>query len=199
MQSTELQPVARLPPAARQTLLSLARRSIESMLHEAAPASLAWTPDPVLDAPGASFVTLRERVSNELRGCCGSLDARHPLAEDVWRNARASAFADPRFPPLTRGEWPHIHLHISVLTPPTPFFVSDEAELLTVLRPGIDGLVLQYGPHRATFLPAVWEQLPAPREFIRHLRAKAGLRPDFWSPQIQWFRYTVEAFGDDPD
>lgn len=190
-------PSTELSAPARQQLLEVARRSIEEALHQGVPTRSNVPFDAELSAPGASFVTLRERGTHALRGCCGSIEARLPLAEDVWRNARASAFADPRFPGLTRREWPNIALHISVLSTPRPFAVASEAELLRTLRPGIDGLVLEYGSHRATFLPAVWEQLPESREFVRHLRAKAGLPPDFWSPQIRWSRYTVQEFGDE--
>lgn len=191
MRSTELS------PRAQQLLLALARSSIEQALQHGMHA--AFQPQlesEEVEAPGASFVTLRERGTHALRGCCGSIEAHLPLAEDVWRNARASAFADPRFPSLTHAEWPNIELHISVLTAPVPFEVASEAELLGTLRPRIDGLVLEYGPHHATFLPAVWEQLPEPVEFLRHLRAKAGLAPQFWSPQLRWSRYTVQEFGD---
>jgi AmmeMemoRadiSam system protein A len=120
-----------------------------------------------------------------------------PLAEDVWRNARVSAFSDPRFPSLERAEWPDIRLHLSVLSRPAPFTVHSEAELLETLQPHVDGLVLEYGAHRATFLPSVWEELTDPAEFVRYLRAKAGLQPHFWSPEIRWSRYTVQEFGDE--
>lgn len=178
-------------------MLAIARESIDTGLANglrgAFSRPIAYAP---LREPGASFVTLREHASHALRGCCGSLEARLPLAEDVWRNARASAFGDPRFPTLTRSEWSEIELHISVLSAQEPFAVGSELELLTTLRPNVDGLVLEYGPHRATFLPSVWDELSDPREFVRHLLAKAGLSPSFWSPQIQWSRYTVQEFGE---
>lgn len=191
-------PFTELPRSAQAELIDIARESIELALRNNARGPLSR---PVthrqLQEPGASFVTLRERASQSLRGCCGSLEARLPLAEDTWRNARASAFGDPRFPALTRAEWPDIELHISVLSPPEPFEVASEAELLATLRPCIDGLVLEFGAHRATFLPSVWEQLPAPNEFLKHLRLKAGLSPNFFSPQIQWSRYVVQEFGEE--
>lgn len=191
-QSTELS------ARARQTLIALARSSIEQALAHGLHTPFDAALDDEIRAPGASFVTLRERETHDLRGCCGSLEAHLPLAEDVWRNARASAFADPRFPSLTAAEWPHIELHISVLSAPVPFEVASEEQLLRSLRPGIDGLVLEFGRQRATFLPAVWEQLPEPLEFVRQLRAKAGLSPHFWSQQILWSRYTVQEFDDGP-
>ena len=123
-----------LSPAQRRQLLALARTSIESALPhgDLAPQPPAeWTPE--LLALRSSFVTLR--IDRELRGCCGTLDAPRPLAEDVWRNAWASGFRDPRFPPLTPHEWLRSELQISVLTPAAPMYVASEQDLLAELRP----------------------------------------------------------------
>jgi AmmeMemoRadiSam system protein A len=147
-------------------------------------------------------------VNDELRGCCGSLDAARPLYVDVWRNAVAAAFGDPRFPSLTEDEWTRVRLHISALSRPEPFPVASEAELIATLRPNVDGLVLELEhavrtrtgyvpPGRATFLPAVWEQLPDPRSFIQQLKRKAGWPVDFWSSDIQVSRYIAEEFADE--
>jgi AmmeMemoRadiSam system protein A len=149
---------------------------------------------PALQLPRATFVTLR--LGDVLRGCCGSIEARTSLAEDVWRNAWASAFADPRFPPLTAVEYAQIDLHVSVLSPLERVPVTSERELLSILRPHIDGVLLQLGAARATFLPAVWESLPDPAEFVEQLKLKAGWRSDFWSPQIEAWRYQTESFGE---
>jgi AmmeMemoRadiSam system protein A len=185
-----------LDASQRRRLLALARDSIERGLagrdlpdcpDEAAGADLALV--------RASFATLT--LAGELRGCCGSLQATRPLAADVWRNAWAAAFADPRFAPLARHEYPGIDLHISVLSPLEPLEAASEQQLLAALRPGTDGLVLELDAARATFLPAVWEQLPDAGDFVRHLKHKAGWAPRFWSPRIRAFRYTTESFGAD--
>lgn len=148
---------------------------------------------PELNRPGASFVTLR--IEEELRGCCGSIEATRPLHMDVWNNAWASAFTDPRFPALTPAEWPETGLEISVLSQPVRCDVRDQLELLEVLRPGVDGVILQAGARRSTFLPAVWEQLPEPSQFIRHLKLKAGWPVDFWPADLQVWLYTTESFS----
>jgi hypothetical protein len=149
-----------------------------------------------LDAPGAVFVTLTE--AGHLRGCIGSLEAHRPLGEDLEHNARAAAFNDPRFPPLREEEMAKLRVEVSVLTPALPMAFNDEADALAKLRPGIDGVILEYGRHlsyhRATFLPQVWEQLPDPAIFMRHLKQKAGLAPDFWDEGIRLSRYGVEKF-----
>jgi uncharacterized protein len=177
----------------RSELHDLARESIELGLR--AGELVPYGGEPVnaeLRHPRASFVTLR--VGEDLRGCCGTIEATRPLSEDVWNNAWASAFADPRFPPLTIGEWEQTSTQISVLSEPERCDVRNEAELLHTLRPGIDGLILQCGARRSTFLPAVWEQLPEPTRFVRHLKMKAGWPADFWPADMQVWRYTTECF-----
>lgn len=182
-----------LDPAQRIELLALARASIEAALPLGEIAPYPGNPiDLELNRPGASFVTLR--IGEDLRGCCGTIEATRPLPADVWNNAWASAFADPRFPALTSEEWAGAGIEISVLSEPEPCDVRSELELLDVLRPGIDGVILQAGARRSTFLPAVWEQLPDPRQFIRHLKLKAGWPADFWPPDMRVWLYTTESF-----
>lgn len=141
---------------------------------------------------GASFVTLKKH--GELRGCIGSLEAHRPLVEDVANNAYAAAFSDPRFPPLSANELTEVDFHLSVLTPAVPMTFTSEADLLSQLRPGIDGLVLEDGIYRGTFLPAVWESLPEAAQFLQHLKLKAGLPADYWSETLTVARYTTESF-----
>ena len=184
-----------IAPVDRNELLALARSSIESGLSNGHPAPVPRIRSPLLNERRATFVTLR--VEEDLRGCCGSIEPRFALAEDVSRNAWASAFADPRFPALTHAEYPRIDLHISVLSPLERVPVSTEADLLATLRPGEDGLLLELGPARATFLPVVWENLPDPIDFVRHLKMKAGWPATFWSSQIVVWRYATESFGEE--
>ena len=145
----------------------------------------------VLRVPRATFVTLH--VDAQLHGCIGTLEARRPLVEDVAHNARAAAFEDPRFPALTAPEFERLQIHISVLGVPEPIQFDSEEGLLRQLRPHVDGLILEAGPHRGTFLPAVWDELPAPQDFLRHLKRKAGLPADYWSRDLRVRRYTVES------
>lgn len=171
-------------------LLPLARGSIAEALGR--PYPLPDDAQPWLDEPGATFVTLTR--DGELRGCIGSLEARRPLREDVRANALNAAFRDPRFPPLTSREWPDIRIEVSLLAPPEPLPVGSEQEAWEKLRPHVDGVILEYGPYRSTFLPQVWEQLSEPDRFLAHLKMKAGLPWDFWAPQIRLARYTVQKW-----
>ncbi len=175
----------------RQLLLQLARESIRhGARHGNPPVVELHNLPPALKQIRATFVTLEEL--GQLRGCIGSLEARRPLAEDVVQNAFAAAFGDPRFPPVTEPEVDKLDIHISVLSPLEEMHFASEADLLRQIRPGIDGLVLEDGPYRGTFLPAVWESLPDKRDFLRHLKIKAGLPPDYWSNTLRVWRYTTE-------
>ena len=149
-----------------------------------------------LTEPGACFVTLHK--NGNLRGCIGSLLAHRPLGRDVAANACAAAFQDPRFPPLTSDEFAQVNIEVSVLSKPVPIFPASEAELLAMLRPGVDGLILEYGAHRSTFLPQVWEQLPDPAQFLAHLKQKGGLPVDFWHADMRISRYSVTAYAEKP-
>jgi uncharacterized protein len=191
----ELLPSMNIHITQRNQLLTLARQSIDQGLAEQRWVAMPpiTLPAPLSEARG-SFVTLR--IGKQLRGCCGTLIASRSLSEDVWRNAWTAAFADPRFAPLENEEWPDVHLHISVLSALEPLAVTSEQALLDILRPNVDGLVLERDQSRATFLPDVWEQIPDPEEFIRHLKQKAGWPGNAWSPLIKVQRYTTESFGE---
>jgi AmmeMemoRadiSam system protein A len=183
-------PSRELSPGERAALLALARGAVAAAVGAARFAPAPWSRGSRLAEPGASFVTLT--VAGELRGCVGTLEPHRALAEDVIDNARAAALRDPRFPPLAARELAGLDLHLSILGPPRALAAADERALLAALRPGIDGLVVEEGDRRATFLPAVWEKLPEPREFLAQLRRKAGLPPGYWSPTLIFRRYEVE-------
>lgn len=147
-----------------------------------------------LNQPRASFVTLK--CDDRLRGCIGTLDPVRRLSDDVAYNARAAAFRDPRFPPLASHETPLVQIEISVLGKPEALDIASRDELLKCLRPAMDGLIVETGSRRATFLPSVWESLPEPDEFVAHLWSKAGLRPDDWPSDIRLLRYDAEHFDE---
>lgn len=145
-----------------------------------------------LEAPGASFVTLTE--DGALRGCIGSLEAYRCLRQDVAHNALAAAFNDPRFPPLAPGEFARVRVEVSRLAPAAALEAHDEAQVLARLRPGVDGVILEFHGRRATFLPQVWDSLPEPRRFLAQLKDKAGLAPDFWHPDLRVMTYRVDKW-----
>lgn len=177
----------------KSQLLAIARESIAHGLETGRPLRIDLPRYPVeLTVQRATFVTLERH--GQLRGCIGMLEAMRPLVEDVAENAFAAAFRDPRFPPLQANEQHDLELHISILSPAEPIYFTSEANLIAQLQPGIDGLILQDGHHRGTFLPSVWEQLPDAPSFLRHLKQKAGLPANYWSDTLQVARYSTEMF-----
>lgn len=191
-------PTKPLTTAERTYLLALARSTIEKAAGAPAAVTLdASLLSPRLHAPGAAFVTLHTR-SGALRGCIGSLVAHRPLIEDVRENAIAAAFRDPRFSPVTAKELDNIVVEVSVLTPPEKLDFDGPDDLLRKLHPNIDGVLLERGWSRGTFLPQVWEQLPSPEEFMTHLCFKAGLPGNAWRwPDIDVSIYQVEKFTEE--
>lgn len=196
----------RLPPEAGEQLLGIARGAIEVRLTGTPTAQIpldeiarrASRPDWLM-APGASFVTLEQE--SRLRGCIGTLVPHRSLQEDVAHNAVAAALHDPRFPPLGLADLGRTTIEVSVLSERVPLPHASEESALEALRPGVDGLVLEAGAfNRATFLPQVWEELPDPRDFLDHLKLKAGLPADWWSEDARLEVYTVQAWVEgDPE
>ena len=179
-------------------LLAIARKSIENGLQsgKSLVPGTETTSNP-LQAIRASFVTLT--LNQNLRGCIGSLEAYRPLINDVAANAFSSAFKDPRFPPVSAEELDKITVEISILSPMEPMQVNDEQDLLVQLQPGIDGLLIDDGRHRATFLPQVWSQLPEPALFLNHLKRKAGMPLESWPDTMKCYRYHCDKFREQAD
>ncbi|HLF55386.1 MAG TPA: AmmeMemoRadiSam system protein A [Thermoanaerobaculia bacterium] len=186
------EPIAALDPGERRTLAGIACGAIVAAVRARAFRLPAPDGSARLAAPGASFVTLHR--GGELRGCIGSIEPRRALVEDVAANARAAALEDIRFDPVVARELAELEVELSVLSPLSPLSAGSRAELLARLRPGVDGLVLEELHHRATFLPAVWEQLPEPIDFLAQLERKAGLAVGHWSTTLRFWRYAVESF-----
>lgn len=184
-------PTAKAEDPRGETLLKVAREAISRHLggpgHSHGHADRAW-----LHQPGATFVTLTQQ--GRLRGCIGSLEAHRPLIDDVRANAVAAASSDWRFPALQRAELGSTRIEVSLLSPIEELAVDSEQQLLERLRPGQDGLLLEFRQARGTFLPQVWEQLPEPAEFLAQLKRKAGLPADFWHAEIRLGRYGVSKW-----
>ena len=180
-----------LPQDAGNVLLPLARAAIAGQLGTPLTAreDADW-----LHTTAASFVTLMQQ--DQLRGCIGTLEAHRTLIADVKANAVAAAFRDPRFKPLAKHEFDAIRVQISVLSAVASVSFRDEDDALAQVRPGIDGVIFEYGYHRSTFLPQVWEDFRDPRLFFGHLKRKAGLPPDFWDPAVRLSRYTVSKWSE---
>lgn len=183
-----------LSQSARTELLKLARVALESAVQgeNLLPLDLREYP-PEFAEPGATFVTLTSL--GQLRGCIGALEAYQPLAEDVREHAVAAALQDYRFPPVHSSELAGIEIEISRLTKPQLLDYTTPQDLISNLRPGVDGVILKDGFRRATFLPQVWEKLPDPVEFLGNLCYKMGAEFDLWQHKhLEVFTYQVEEF-----
>ncbi len=178
----------------QQTLLRMAREALERGVRgEKLPPLDEASLTTHLREDGASFVTLT--IRGELRGCIGSLEARQPLALDVREHAVESALEDPRFPPVREDELNRISIEVSRLTRPRPLAYAGAADLLSKLKPRVDGVILSDGVRKATFLPQVWEKIPDPAEFLNYLCRKMGLSENAWRvKRLDAFVYQVEEF-----
>lgn len=180
----------------RMSLLKLARKSITDCLVKQ---ETSRTSDALLDSlanqKSGVFVTLHKK--GRLRGCIGNIEPRLTIPEGVRENACHAAFRDTRFSPLSEVELDQIDIEISLLSPPREVTYSDAADLVARLTPFVDGVIIEKGRFRATFLPQVWEQLPDPESFLSQLCTKAGLPSGEWKQgTLQVQTYQVQSFGE---
>lgn len=188
-------PVNNLSKEGQAQLLQIARSAIAGYF-DSEPLDIDITQVPEeLARKGASFVTLHDR-KKALRGCVGTLEAHQSTIVDVAEHAIAAAIRDHRFSPLTKDELQHCSISISLLTPREPILVTCEQDLLNEMQPNIDGIILQDGYRQATFLPKVWEQLSEKKEFLSHLKSKAGFEEDEWPETMQCWRYRCIEFSE---
>jgi AmmeMemoRadiSam system protein A len=187
-----------LSPEQGQLLVRLARQTLSGHLskkipqHEIDSLNAALT-DPCFSGSCGTFVTLT--IDGNLRGCIGNLTSKESMVSGVRRNAVNAAFHDPRFSPLSSSELDRVSIEVSILSEPRPMDYRDAADLLQKLRPHIDGVILRKGIASATFLPQVWEQLPQPQDFLKHLCQKAGLAADAWQhSNLEVSTYQVQYF-----
>jgi AmmeMemoRadiSam system protein A len=185
----------KLTPEDGAALLALARAAIEDKLFEngaLAAARARTTTTPALAEPRACFVTLeipdRDGVL-QLRGCVGSTEVGPPGADAVVASALDAAFADPRFPKLTREEHPALVVTVSALTPPAEVAGADAVDASR------DGVVLECDGLRALFLPHVAEEQGwSLIELLENLARKAGLPANAWR-RGRLFTFGSERFG----
>ena len=184
----------KLTPEDQITLLRLAREAMERGVkgEQLPPLDLSSLPLSLREQ-ASSFITLT--AHGQLRGCIGALDPYQSLAEDVREHAIAAALKDPRFPAVREAELNGIQIEVSRLTRPTPLEYTDANDLLSKLRPHVDGVILRDGYRRATFLPQVWEKIPDPAEFLNNLSYKMGENHNLWrSKHLDVLVYQVEEF-----
>lgn len=182
----------RLDKAHQKTLLSLARRTLETWTRtqeypdesELAP----FSGDPLLNEWGATFVSLHE--GGMLRGCIGTLEPVEPLYQSVIRNTVNAASSDPRFPEVRAAEVPAIDIEISVLSGYET--VSGPQDVVI----GVHGLLLELGHARGLLLPQVAPEYRwTPEQFLEHTAQKAGLPWQAWKT-AKVSRFQAQVFGE---
>jgi|HubBroStandDraft_5_1064220.scaffolds.fasta_scaffold02099_6 AmmeMemoRadiSam system protein A len=171
----------------RRILLKLAHTSIEAALEKRG-ISLG-PPSPHLAQPRGAFTTLYFR--GQLHGCVGFVLPTASLYRTVAETARAAAFEDTRFLPVTREEAPHLQVSLSILSPLRPLGAED-------VEIGRHGLLMSHHGRRGLLLPQVpvehgWDRLT----FLAETCRKAGLPLDAWQHGATIEAFTAEVFGDE--
>jgi len=183
-----------LTKSQQSALLTLAKEAVTRGLISGQPLLIDLNGyDPELTKPCATFVSLE--CHGQLRGSFGGLQATRPLVEDIAENAFAAAFCDRRFLPLAAEEITSLTIRINILSPLDEITFGSESDLITQLRPKIDGLFLVDGMHQANLLPSDWEILNDATRFLQELKLKAKLPATYWSDTLKVYRYTTEDIG----
>jgi AmmeMemoRadiSam system protein A len=173
-------------PEERAILLTLAHESILSALEQR---DISLTPpSPHLSEPRGAFTTIY--FQDLLRGCVGYVFPVASLYRTVAETARAAAFEDTRFSPVTVEEAPALGVSLSILSP-LKTIKPEEVEI------GLHGLVVSDGKRRGLLLPQVpvehqWDRVT----FIEQTCRKAGLPLDAWLKGATLEAFTAEVFGD---
>jgi AmmeMemoRadiSam system protein A len=181
----------------QERILSVALDSIKSFFRSV-PFSVPpdWLDNSLFMDLKGTFVTLTR--CGKLRGCIGSILPVRPLWKDISENAVHAAFHDPRFDPLEESELQDLEVEVSILTTPNLVECDSFQHLSQNIKPFIDGVILQSGFYKATFLPQVWEEAPNIQQFFKHLCIKAGLPGDFFLTHFQDLKiylYQVDCFN----
>lgn len=171
----------------KRFLKELVLLSISSRLTGRGPEKPQEPESELLGREFGAFVTLKRH--GQLRGCIGNIIGQGPLFRTVWNMARAAAFEDPRFPPLSQAELADLEIEISVLGPVLP---CPDPELVEV---GRHGLIMRQGGRQGLLLPQVplewgWDRA----QFLAQTCRKAGLPSQAWrdpATEIYWFEAVV--------
>jgi len=145
-------------------------------------------PTPHLGEPRGAFTSLYLR--GELRGCVGYVFPVSPVYRAVADTARAAAFEDTRFHPVTLPEAPSLEIELSILSPPQTIPVE-------AIEIGRHGLLISLAGHRGLLLPQVpaehhWDRTT----FLEQTCRKAGLPLDAWKNGATIEAFTAEVFGE---
>jgi AmmeMemoRadiSam system protein A len=170
----------------RKLLLQLAHEAILSVLEHR---RISLTPpSPHLAEPRGAFTTLYFRA--DLHGCVGYVLPVASLYSTVAETARAAAFEDTRFSPVTLAQAPELEVSLSILSSLRPI-QPNQVEI------GRHGLLVSLGERRGLLLPQVpiehsWDRIT----FLQQTCRKAGLPLNAWQEGAKIEAFTAEVFGD---
>lgn len=189
--------VAALTETEQIELKGLARQVIVNGLEQHQLILPAQPKSKALQQVAANFVTLYR--DHELCGCIGCYTSEKPLWQDICQHAYSSAFKDFRFSPLQKAELATLSIEVSILSELEALENNGEQALIEALVPNVDGLLMKEstlygGKQSALFLPSVWKSLSSAESFVLALKQKAGWPSDYWSENIELFRFNTQVF-----
>lgn len=174
----------------KQILLKLARNSISSLFQQTEAPEIDFKEHPLFDSKKGVFVTLT--IKGSLRGCIGYITSNSPLCQTVKDAAVQAAIADPRFQKLTKDEYNHVSIEISVLSEPFPMNTYEDIVV------GKHGLILSESGKRGLLLPQVpIEHNMNKDQYLSALCEKAGFYGDMWRERVLNIDlFTAEVFSE---
>ncbi|MDP8012792.1 MAG: AmmeMemoRadiSam system protein A [Nanoarchaeota archaeon] len=172
----------------RELFLKIAKDAIQTFVRTNQKKCVDEYPEELRMKRGV-FVTINE--NSELRGCIGVPYPEMDLIDAICESA-VSATQDPRFEPLREDELDKISIEISILTKPELISAKDPRDYLNIIRPSVDGLIIEEGFSSGLFLPQVWDEIKDPEKFLDELCLKAGLPVGEWkNPQAKLYRFNA--------
>lgn len=175
-----------LSESEKTALLEHARKILQTTATTGEPAK-EKSPDPQYLEKFGVFISLHK--NNELRGCIGNIQPILTLWDAITENTVAAAEDDIRFAPVAEEELNEIKIEISILTKPEECGFAE-------IQPG-DGVIIQQGEYKATYLPQVWEKMPSKENFLASLCQKAGLDEKCYLDKVtKFYKYQAIVFSE---
>ena len=171
-----------MKPEEMHPLARLAKETVESYVRERKlPNPTELTPE--MREKAGVFVSIKKHGA--LRGCIGTFEPTRPnVAEEIISNAVSSSTRDPRFPPVTAHELPHLTYSVDVLTNPEPVETTEQ------LEPKQYGVIVESSRRHGLLLPDL-EGVDTVEQQIQICRQKAGIFPD---EPVKLYRFEVRRY-----
>jgi len=178
-----------------QHLVNVARDIVERLFDDRRPSL-----EPLIqtNVKAGVFVSIHDCSTGEniLRGCVGFPLPRGEFSSSLEEAAIAAATQDSRFSPISKEELGKVIFEVSVLNRPELISVAKPTDYLTMVKIGVDGLILSWGEHSSLLLPQVALEFNwTVDEFLSNLCDKAGLTPDMWmNKDVKIYKFNCVIF-----